>query len=109
MNKIINEKNNNNELWLIWLTTKLNSHEAFQEFASGKNPEDVAEDFISLNSNAIAKVFNKFDEEDKHTLEQFKKLTECEWHVFRILNDQLEMKNNVRFVDFKKEKKRKNT
>tara|TARA_B100000945_G_scaffold160558_1_gene128937 strand:- start:372 stop:701 length:330 start_codon:yes stop_codon:yes gene_type:complete len=108
MSKIINEQNNTNELWFSWLTRKLNSHEAFKEFASGKNPEDVAEDFISVNSNAISKFFNKFDEEDKDTLEQFQKLTECEWHVFRILKNQLEIKNNVRFVDFKKEKKGKN-
>ena len=99
MSKTINNKN---ELWFDWLTRKLNSYEAFEEFALGENPEDVAEKFISINKNAILKVFKKFDEEDKETLEQFQKLTECEWHVFRILKNQLNSRNKVRFVDFKK-------
>ena len=84
---------------------RLNSYEAFQDFESGKNPQDVAEDFISRNSTAIAEVFENFDEEDKDTLEQFLKLTECEMHVFRILEKQIELRNKVRFVDFKKRKK----
>jgi len=105
MKKIINKSNIENELWFSWLTRKLNSYEAFKNFESGKNPEDVAESFISVNSNAISKVLEKFDEEDKYTLDQFQKLTECEWHVFRILKIQLESRNKVRFVDFKKEKK----
>jgi len=89
MKKIINKKNNKNEPWFKWLTRKLNSYEAFQDFDSGKNPEDVAEDFVSSNSNAISEVFENFDEEDKDTLDQFLKLTECEWHVFRILEKQI--------------------
>ena len=109
MNKIIKGENSNPELWFSWLTRKLNSHEAFNEFALGKDPKDVAEDFISANSNAISQVFNKFDEEDKNTFEQFEKLTECEWHVFRILKNQLEIKNNVRFVDFKHRKNKRKT
>ena len=43
MEKIINKKHNNNEPWLNWLTRELNSFEPFQDFASGKNPKDVAE------------------------------------------------------------------
>ena len=105
MKKIINKSNIENELWFSWLTRKLNSYEAFKNFESGKNPEDVAESFISVNRNGISKVLEKFDEEDKYTLDQFQKLTECEWHVFRILKIQLESRNKVRFVDFKKEKK----
>ncbi len=104
MKKIINKSNIENELWFSWLTRKLNSYEAFKEFESGKNPEDVAKSFISKNRKAISKVFEEFDEEDKYTLDQFQKLTECEWHVFRILKIQLESRNKVRFVDFKKEK-----
>ena len=46
-----------------------------------------------------------FLHEDKDTLDQFLKLTECEMHVFRILDEQLKCKNKVRFVDFKKRKK----
>ena len=72
---------------------------------AGKNPKDVAEDFISKNSIAISKVFEDFDEEDKDTLDQFIKLTECEMHVFRILEKQIELRNKIKFVDFKKKKK----
>jgi len=105
MKKIINKKNKQNEPWFKWLTRELNSYEAFQYFASGKNPEDVAEDFISNNSITISEVFEDFDEEDKDTLNQFLKLTECEWHVFRIIAKQIELRNKIRFVDFKKRKK----
>ena len=105
MTKSKNEKFNKNEPWIKWLTRELNSFEAFQDFASGKKPEDVAEDFISNNSIAISKVFENFDEEDKDTLNQFLKLTECEWHVFRILEKQLSSRNKIRFIDFKKRKK----
>ena len=108
MKKIVREeKNKESELWFDWLTRKLNSYEAFNDFASGQNPEDVAENFIEANSLAISDIFNKFDEEDKDTLDQFQKLTECEWHVFRILKKQLEFRNKVTFVDFKKSKKNK--
>ena len=105
MKKIINKKHNKNEPWFKWLTREFNSFEAFQDFDSGKNPEDVADDFISSNSSAISEVLENFDEEDKDTLDQFLKLTECEMHVFRILERQLELRNKVRFVDFKKRKK----
>ena len=105
MKKIINKKHNKNEPWFKWLTRELNSYEAFQDFESGKNPRDVAEDFISRNSTAISEVFENFDEEDKDTLDQFLKLTECEMHVFRILEKQIELRNKIRFVDFKKRKK----
>ena len=105
MKKTINEKHNKHEPWFKWLTRELNSIEAFQDFDSGKNPKDVAEDFISSNSIAISEVFENFDEEDKNTFKQFLKLTECEMHVFRILEKQIELKNKVRFVDFKKRKK----
>ena len=105
MKKIVREENNTeSELWFNWLTRKLNSFEAFKEFASGQNPEDVAENFIAANSLGISDIFDKFDEEDKDTFDQFQKLTECEWHVFRILRRQLEFRNKVTFVDFKKSK-----
>ena len=105
MKKIINQKYDKNEPWFKWLTRELNSYEAFQDFALGKSPSDVAEDFISKNSNSISEVFDNFDEEDKDTLDQFMKLTECEWHVFRILEKQLAIRNKVKFVDFKQRKK----
>ena len=106
MKKIVKKENNNeSELWFNWLTRKFNSYEAFKDFALGHNPEDVAEKFIEVNSLAISDIFNKFDEEDKDTLDQFQKLTECEWHVFRILKKQLDSRNKVTLVDFKKNKK----
>ena len=106
MKKIVKEVNNSkSELWFNWLTRKLNSYEAFKEFALGHNPEDVAENFIEVNKMDILDIFDKFDEEDKETLDQFQKLTECEWHVFRILKKQLEFRNKVTFVDFKKNNK----
>ena len=104
MKKIIN-KYRKNEPWFKWLTRELNSYEAFRDFDSGKKPEEVAEDFISFNSSAISEVFENFDEEDKDTLDQFLKLTECEMHVFRILEKQITSRNKIRFVDFKKRKK----
>ena len=97
-------KKNKNEPWFKWLMRELNSFEAFQDFASGKNPEDVAEDFISKNSIAISSIFENFDEEDKDILDQFLKLTECELHVFRIIEKQIALKNNIRYVDFKKKR-----
>ena len=105
MKKILNKKHYKNEPWFKWLNRELNSYEAFQNFDAGKNPRDVAEDFISINSIAISEVFKNFDEEDKDTLDQFLKLTECEMHVFRILEKQIALRNKVRFVDFKKRKK----
>ena len=105
MKKIINKKYNKKEPWIEWLIRELNSYEAFKDFALGKNPEDVAQDFISINSITISEVFENFDEEDKDALDQFLKLTECEWHVFRILEKQLALRNKIRFVDFKKNKK----
>ena len=106
MKKTINKKKyNKKEPWFNWLTREFNSYEAFQDFDSGKNPEDVAEDFISINSIAISEVFKNFDDEDKDTLNQFLKLTECEMHVFRILEKQISSRNKIIFVDFKKRKK----
>ena len=105
MEKIINKKHNKQEPWFNWLTRELNSFEPFQDFASGKNPKDVAEDFISKNSNTISEVLKNFDEEDKYTLDQFLKLTECEWHVFRILAKLIVLRNKISFVDFKNKKK----
>ena len=104
MKKSINKKHNNNEPWFKWLTRELNSYEAFQDFDLGKNPRDVAEEFIFSNSNAIEEVFENFDEEDKDTLNQFLKLTEYEWHIFRILEKKIALRSNVRYVDFKKNK-----
>ena len=105
MKQIINKKHDKNEPWFKWLTRELNSYEAFEDFDLGKNPEDVAQDFILRNRSAISEVFENFDEDDKDTLDQFLKLSECEMHVFRILEKQIALRNNIIFVDFKKRKK----
>ena len=105
MKQIINKRHNRREPWFKWLTRELNSYEGFQDFSPGKKPKDVAEHFISDKRNAISEVFENFDEEDKDTLDQFLKLTECEMHVFRILEKQIELRKKIRFVDFKKKKK----
>ena len=105
MNKIKNEKHIEHEPWFKWLTREINTYEAFQDFDSGKKPEDVAEDFIYNNRITISEVFENFDEEDKDTLEQFLKLTECELHVFRILKKEISLRENIRYVDFKKRKR----
>ena len=102
MEKFIKKKYNKHEPWFKWLTRELNSYEAFEDFDLGKNPEDVAREFISKNEINISEVFDDFDEEDKYTLDQFLKLTECELHVFKLLEKQLELRSKVRFVDFKK-------
>ena len=102
MKKIINKKYNKNEPWFKWLTREFNSYEALLDFDSDKNPEDVAEDFVSSNSVSILEVLENFDEEDKDTLDHFLKLTECEMHLFKILEKQIALRNKVRFVDFKK-------
>tara|TARA_B100000073_G_scaffold237564_1_gene198804 strand:- start:458 stop:775 length:318 start_codon:yes stop_codon:yes gene_type:complete len=105
MKKTINKKNNKYKPWFGWLMREINSCEDFQDFTAGKNPEDVAEDFISNNSIAIAEVLENFDEDDKDTLDQFLKITECECHVFRILGNHIASRNKIRYVDFKKRKK----
>ena len=100
MKKIISKNYEKKEPWFKWLTKELDSYEVFQDFSSGKNPEDVAEDFISKNRIAISRVFETFDEEDQDTLEQFLKLIECEWHVFRILEKQISLRNKISYLDF---------
>ena len=105
MKSTTNKKYNKNEPWLKWLTRELSSYESLRDFDSGKNPQEVAEDFIYNNRISISEVFENFDEEDKDILNQFIKLTECEMHVFRILEKQIALRNKIRFVDFKRRKK----
>ena len=44
---------------------------------------------LLMNITKIYEMFEKFDDEDKDALEQLQKLTECEWHVFSILKNQI--------------------
>ena len=104
MKKISNEPRKINGIWFNWLTRKFTSYEAFKYFDLGEDPKDVAEHFISLNKNEISEILAKFDEGDKDTLDQFQKLTECEWHIFRLLKSQLKRKNKLIIVDFKQQK-----
>ena len=99
------ENNNQSEFWFNWLTKKLNSYEAFNDFESGMNPLEVAESFVSANNLKIIEIFEKFDKEDKEALDQLQKLTEFESHVFRMIQDKLKIISKVRYVDFKKQVK----
>ena len=75
MKKLFNSPNKNNELWINWLTRKLNSYEAFEEFELGKNPEDIAiNKEIQLNNNnqvfedmklAYTKLYNEMKDVDR--------------------------------------------
>ena len=105
MKKIFNQGDNNNKIWFNWITQQLSEHETFSEFDSGGNPQEVAENFISINKLEILKFFDNFDEEDEDALCQLQKLIECELHVFRILKNQLEFKKKVKYVDFKNKSK----
>ena len=74
MKKIVKEEDKNtSELWFNWLTRKLNSYEAFKDFASGQNPEDVAENFLAINSLGISDIFDKL-EKILLTLQQYQVL-----------------------------------
>ena len=108
MKKFLNKKSTKCEPWFKCLMRELNSFDAFQDFALGKNPEAVAKDFISKNKSVIFELIENFDEEDKDILNQFLKLTECEWHVFKILEKQITFRNKIKLVDFKKKKTIKN-
>ena len=46
------------------------------------------------------------NKEIRKIVNQFQKLSECEWHVFQILKKQLASLNKVRYVDFQKEKRK---
>ena len=105
MQNNINKTNDKNELWFNWLSRKVDSYEAFNDFESGMNPLEVAESFVSANNLKIIEIFEKFDKEDKEALDQLQKLTEFESHVFRMIQNKLKIIIKVRYVDFKKENK----
>ena len=97
-------KNNSNEFWFNWLIKAINSYEPFHDFEHGQSPQFVAEKFFSINRNQILKKLKDFDADDINILEQFQKLSECEWHVYRMLKNQLELKNNVKYINFRRNK-----
>ena len=91
--------------WLNWLNNKWNNYEAFIQYEDGVNPKEVAENFLALNKGELLKFFEKLDNEDIDALDQMQKLTESEFHVFKMIQDQINFRKKVKFVDFKKNRK----
>ena len=93
--------------WLNWLSHKWINYEAFVDFDYGSNPKEVAERFIDANRLEFIEFFDSIDKEDLDAINQFQKLTESEAHVLKIIRDQMNFKNKVRYVDFTKSKENK--
>ena len=88
--------------WFSWLNNKWNNYEAFIQYEDGVNPKEVAENFLDLNKRELLKFLESLDNEDIDALDQMQKLTESEFHVFKMIRDQIRFRQKVRFVDFKK-------
>ena len=88
--------------WFSWLNNKWNNYEAFIQYEDGINPKEVAENFLNLNKLELLKFLESLDNEDIDALDQMQKLTESEFHVFKMIRDQIRFRQKVRFVDFKK-------
>ena len=91
--------------WINWLNNKWNNYEAFIQYEDGVNPKEVAENFLDLNKGELSKFFEALDKEDIDALDQMQKLTESEFHVFKIIREQVSFRKKVRFVDFRKDRK----
>jgi len=91
--------------WFNWLNNKWNSYEAFVQYEDGVDPKEVAENFLDLNKGELAKFLESLDNEDLDALDQMQKLTESEFHVFKMIKDQISLRKKVRFVDFQNNKK----
>ena len=91
--------------WINWLNNKWNNYEAFIQYEDGVNPKEVAENFLDLNKVELLKFFEDLDNEDIDALDQMQKLTESEFHVFKMIQDQINFRKKVKFVDFKKNRK----
>ena len=88
--------------WFNWLNNKWNNYEAFIQYEDGINPKEVAENFLDLNKRELLKFLDSLDNDDIDALDQMQKLTESEFHVFKMIRDQIHFRKKVRFVDFKK-------
>ena len=88
--------------WFNWLNNKWNNYEAFIQFEDGVNPKEVAENFLDLNKSELLKFLEAFDNDDIDAFDQMQKLTESEFHVFKMIRDQISFRQKVRFVDFSK-------
>ena len=88
--------------WFNWLNNKWNSYEAFVQYEDGVDPKEVAENFLDLNKGELFKFLESLDHDDIDAFDQMQKLTESEFHVFKMIRDQIRFRKKVRFVDFKK-------
>ena len=88
--------------WLQWLNNKWNNYEAFIQYQDGVNPKEVAENFLDLNKGELLKFLEALDNDDIEAFDQMQKLTESEFYVFRMINDEITSRKKVRFIDFRK-------
>ena len=105
MNGVDKESSKDISEWFNWLNNKWNNYEAFIQYEDGINPKEVAENFLDLNKRELLKFLESLDNEDIDALDQMQKLTESEFHVFKMIKDQINFRKKVRFVDFQKNKK----
>ena len=84
-----------------WLNNTWNNYEAFIQYEDGFNPKEVAENFLDLNKVELLKFLEVLDSDDIEALDQMQKLIESEFHVFKMISDQISFRKKVRFVDFK--------
>ena len=105
MNGVAKENSKDMVEWFNWLNTKWNNYEAFIQYEDGINPKEVAENFLDLNKGELLKFLEVLDNDDIDALDQMQKLIESEFHVFKIISDQISFRKKVRFVDFQNNKK----
>ena len=102
MNGVANGNSKDIVEWFNWLNNKWNNYEAFNQYEDGFNPKEVAENFLDLNKVELLKFLESLDNDDIDALDQMQKLTESEFHVFKMIKDKINFRKKVRFVDFKK-------
>ena len=105
MNGVANGNSKDIFEWFNWLNNKWNDYEAFVQYEDGINPKEVAENFLDLNKGELVKFLEALDNEDLDAFDQMQKLTESEFHVFKMIKDQINFRKKVRFGDFQKNKK----
>ena len=91
--------------WINWLNKKWNNYEAFIQYEDGFNPKEVAENFFDLNRGELINFFESLDKDDIDAFDQMQKLTESEFHVFKMIREQISFRKKVRYVDFRKNRK----
>ena len=105
MNGVVKGNSKNIFECFNWLNNKWNNYEAFIHFEDGVNPKEVAENFLDLNKGELLKFFENLDKEDIDAFDQMQKLIESEFHVFKMISEQINHRKKVRFVDFRRNKK----